>query len=99
MIDWPQVLANAVWISGAALALGTFSYASWLASLREERLRDTLRQATQQLLLRVAAVLFCLGLGLTANSLLETALWLALAVFSAASGIAFWRTLRSKRNP
>ena len=98
MIDWPQVLANAVWIVGAALALATFSYASWLASLREARLRDTLRQTSLQLLLRAAAMLFCLGLGLTANSLLETALWLALAVFSAASGIAFWRTLHSKRN-
>jgi succinate dehydrogenase hydrophobic anchor subunit len=97
MIDWPQVLANAVWIVGAALALATFSYASWLASLRKEHLRDTLRQATLQLLLRVAAVLFCLGLGLTANSLLETALWLALAVFSAISGIACWRTLHSTR--
>jgi hypothetical protein len=97
MIDWPQVLASAVWISGAALALATFSYASWLASSREERLRDSLRQATPQMLLRVAAVLFCLGLGLTANSLLETVLWLALAVFSAAASIAFWRTLRSTR--
>ena len=98
MIDWPSVLANAVWIVGAALALATFSYASWLSSLRGERLRDTLQQSAPQLLLRTAAVLFCLGLGLTANSLLETVLWLALAVFSAASGIAFWRTLRSKRN-
>ena len=97
MIDWPQVLANAVWISGAALALATFSYASWLASLRDERLRDTLGQAALQLLLRGAAVLICLGLGLTANSLLETVLWLALAGFSAAAFISLWRALRSKR--
>jgi len=97
MIDWPQVLANAVWISGAALALATFSYASWLASMRDERLRDTLGQATLQLLLRGAALLICLGLGFTANSLLETVLWLALAVFSAAAFISLWRTMRTKR--
>lgn len=97
MIDWPQVLANAVWISGAALALATFSYASWLASMRDERLRDTLGQATLQLSLRGAAVLICLGLGLTANNLLETVLWLALAGLSAAAFISLWRTLRSKR--
>jgi hypothetical protein len=97
MIDWPQVLANAVWISGAALALATFSYASWLASLRNERLRDTLGQVTLQLLLRGAAVLVCLGLGLTANSLLETILWLALAGLSAAAFISLWCTQRSKR--
>ena len=99
MIDWPQVLANALWISGAALALATLSYTSWLASLRDERLRDTLGQATLQLLLHGAAVMVCLGLGLTASSLLETVLWLALAGLSAAAFISLWRTLRSKRKP
>jgi hypothetical protein len=99
MIDWPQVLANAVWISGAALALATFSYANWLSSTRDERLRDTLGQATLQLSLRGAAALVCLGLGLTANSLLETILWLALAVLSAAAFISLWRIMRSKRKP
>jgi hypothetical protein len=94
MIDWPQVLANAVWIGGAALALATFSYASWLASMRDERLRDTL-----QLLLRGAAVLVCLGLGLTANRLLETVLWLALAALSVAAFISLWRTMRTQRKP
>ena len=97
MIDWPQVLANAVWICGAALALATVSYASWLSSTRDERLRDTLGQATPQLILRGAAGLVCVGLGLTANSLLETVLWLALAVLSAAAFISLWRNLRSKR--
>ena len=96
MIDWPQVLANAVWISGAALALATFSYANWLASTREERVRDTLGQTTPQLSLRGAAMLVCLGLGLTANSLLETILWLALAALSAAALISLWR-MRLKR--
>jgi hypothetical protein len=37
VIDWPHVLADAVWICGAALTLATFSYASWLASVRDER--------------------------------------------------------------
>jgi hypothetical protein len=99
MIDWPQVLANAVWIGGAALALATFRYASWLASMRDERLRDTLGQATLQLLLRGAAVLVCLGLGLTANRLLETVLWLALAALSVAAFISLWRTMRTQRKP
>jgi hypothetical protein len=94
MIDWPQVLANAVWISGAALALATFSYANWQANMRAERLRVTLRQTTLQLLLRGAAILVCLGLGLTAGSLLEIVLWLALAVLSAASLISLWHTTR-----
>jgi hypothetical protein len=97
MINWPQVLANSIWISGAALALATFSYASWLASTRDKRLRDTLGQTTLQPLLRGAALLVCLGLGLTANSLLETTLWLTLALLSAAAFISLWRTRRTKQ--
>jgi len=98
MIDWPQVLANAIWISGAALALAVLSYASWLASLHNERLRDILRQVTWQLFLRGAAGLICLGLGLTANSLIETALWLALALLSAAAFISLWRTRHTQQS-
>ena len=94
MIDWPQVLANALWISGAALALATFSYANWRAGTRAERLRGTLRQAAFQLPLCGAALLVCLGLGLTSNSPLETVFWLALAALSAAAFISIRRTMR-----
>ena len=48
MIDWPRVLSSAVWIGGAALALATLSYASWLASLRGERLRAVLQRSAYQ---------------------------------------------------
>jgi hypothetical protein len=94
MIDWPLVLSSAVWISGAALALATVSYASWFASLRGERLRIVLRQPIYRLLLYTAAALFCAGLGLTAATLLETALWLILAALSAAAFISLWRKTR-----
>lgn len=94
MIDWPQVLANALWISGAALALAAFSYAYWQAGTHAQGLRVTLRQSAFQLLLRGAALLVCLGLGLTANSPLEAVIWLALAALSAAAFISAWRTVR-----
>ena len=97
MIDWPRVLFSAVWIGGAALALAALSYASWFASLRGERLRAVLQRPAYQLLLRAAACLTCVGLGLTAATGLETVLWLILAVISAAAFISLWRTTR--RNP
>jgi len=47
-------------------------------------------------LLRAAACLICVGLGLTAAGL-ETVLWLILAVISAAAFISLWR--KTRRNP
>ena len=94
MIDWPLVLYSAVWLSGAALALATLSYASWSASLRGERLRAVLRRSDYQRVLLVAACLICVGLGLTAASSLETILWIVLAVISAATFISLWRKAR-----
>ena len=97
MIDWPLVLFSAVWISGAALALATLSYASWSASMRGERLRAVLQRSEYQRVLLVAACLICVGLGLTAASWLETVLWILLAVISAATFISLWRKARRNR--
>ena len=94
MIDWPLVLFSAIWIGGAALALATLSYASWSASMRGERLRMLLRQAAYQRRLLAAACMICIGLGLTAASWLELALWLILAVICAAAFISLWRKAR-----
>ncbi len=94
MIDWPLILASAVWLGGAALALATLSYASWLASLRGERLRAILQQSRYQQLLLAAAGLFCAGMGLTAVTWLETVLWLLLASLSL---ISLWRKVRRKK--
>jgi hypothetical protein len=97
MIDWPLVLFGAIWISGAALGLATLSYASWQASVRGEHLRAVLQRSHYQRALLVAACLICVGLGLTATSPLETALWIVLAIVSAATFISLWRTARRNR--
>jgi hypothetical protein len=97
MIDWPLVLFSAIWIGGAALALATLSYASWSASMRGERLRAVLRQSAYQRLLLAAACLICVGLGLATAFWLETALWLILAVISAAAFISLWRKARRNK--
>ncbi len=97
MIDWPLVLASAVWVSGAALALATLSYASWSASLRGQRLRTILQRPAYARVLLAAACLVCAGLGLSAGSWLETAAWFILAVISAAIFISLWRKARRNR--
>ncbi len=94
MIDWPLVLSSAVWISGAALALATLSYASWSASLRGERLRAVRQQSRYQRVLPIAGCLICVGPGLTAASWLETGWWFVLAMISVATFISLWRKAR-----
>lgn len=79
MIDGWSVCSNALWISGGALALAAFSYASWQASVNRQRLRLALGQSSIQSALNAAGILFSLGLAATAQSTLETIIWLILA--------------------
>jgi hypothetical protein len=91
MIDWWGVFSNAIWISGAALALATLSYASWQASLQHQRLRQALAQTTVQAALNIAGTLFCLGMAVTAHSPLEIIVWLVLA------GLFVYQWIRDRR--
>ncbi len=94
MIDWSQVLANALWLSGAALALAVVSYASWAATVRRTRMRAVLREGAYQLALYGAGILFCLGLAATALAGLEALLWLGLGLGCVVQFISIWRKQR-----
>ena len=94
MIDWSQVLANALWLSGAALALAVVSYASWAATLRRTKLRAVLREGAYPLSLYGAGTLFCLGLAATAMAGLEALLWLGLGLGCVVQFILSWRRQR-----
>jgi hypothetical protein len=80
MIDWGNLAANALWILGCALALGTLSFASWEASLYKEKITTRLRRPALQFALNLAGLLFCLGLAATEKRLIVTILWLVLGV-------------------
>ena len=56
MIDWWGVFSNAIWISGAALALAALSYASWEASVQHQRLRQALGRSSIQAALNMLAL-------------------------------------------
>jgi hypothetical protein len=91
MIDWWGVGSNALWISGGALALAAFSYASWQASVNRQRLRQALGQSSIQAVLNVAGALFSLGLAATAQNSTEVIVWLILA------GLFIFQWLRNRR--
>ena len=87
MIDWWGVFSNAIWISGAALALATVSYASWQASVDGQRLRQALGRSSIQVALNIAGALFSAGMAATARYPLEVVIWLILATMFAYQGL------------
>jgi hypothetical protein len=80
MIDWLNLIFNALWLAGCALALATLSIANWDARERGLRLRDRLKQPRVQAALTIAAVLFGAGMAATSQTLLERIAWAALTV-------------------
>jgi hypothetical protein len=79
MINWFNVIANALWVLGCALALTTLSYASWQASLNNATIRTILGQPKYLASFALAGTLFCIGLTATSDSLLEIILWAVLS--------------------
>ena len=80
MIDWLSVGSNALWILGCAVALATLSYASWEASVYDEKFTARLVRTPILASLNLAGLLFSLGLAATSDGTIEKILWLILAV-------------------
>jgi hypothetical protein len=80
MIDWLNLIYNALWLSGCALALATLSIANYDARQHGMRLRDRLKQPRLQAALAIAAVLFGAGMCATSQTLWERIAWAALTL-------------------
>lgn len=76
MIDWINLIGNSLWILGCALALAAFSHASWAASRQKEKLLSSLYRPVYQTILKLAAILYGMGMAVSAASKVEMALWL-----------------------
>jgi hypothetical protein len=87
MIDWWAVFSNAIWIGGAALALAVLSYASWQASVEQQRLRQVLGHRPIQAALNIAGALFSAGMAATAHYPLEIVIWFILAALFVYQGL------------
>jgi len=80
MIDWYNLVMNAFWILGCAVALAALSYTSWAASATGEKFRVSVGQQNIQLILSFAGVLFCVGLAGTSDIIWQRILWIILGV-------------------
>ena len=84
MIDWYNLVMNAFWVLGCAVALATLSFASWAASATGEKFRVCLGKPNIQMILNLAGLLFCVGLAGTSDVVWQQILWVILGVGFAA---------------
>ena len=80
MIDWVNLVENTFWILGCALALATFSYASWQAFRNHEKFSYRLGQKNIRIPSNIGLLLFCIGLAATSTRWWEIGLWIILAI-------------------
>jgi len=67
MIDVWAIVANGLWVAGAAVVLATFSWAHWAASQEEERFRDVLLRPWVQRMWGLGLALFFGGMAATSD--------------------------------
>jgi hypothetical protein len=75
MIDWFNLGANAVWVVGCSVVLAALSYASWEASLYQQKFSERLKPRGMQLAINLGGLLICLGAALTRGEWWWMALW------------------------
>ena len=81
VIDWLQVLANAIWMLGLAILLSGFSYASYQAAGAKRSLRRQLQMPGFNLVSSLGLFLFCIGLAATdSQSWWKSVVWSLLAL-------------------
>jgi hypothetical protein len=96
VMDWSGLIGSTLWILGCAAALATISHASWEASSRSERFLSIMRLPAYRIALSLAAIVFCLGMGVVASSSVEFAFWLLMAAgFAGYAGYLIFQ-IRSK---
>ena len=64
-IDWVYIFGNALWIIGLAAALAGVSYASWEASIKDQKFTQVLNQESYSLVFAASGLLFASGLAVT----------------------------------
>ncbi|MGA7732697.1 MAG: O-antigen ligase family protein [Chloroflexia bacterium] len=94
MVYWNSVFTNSLWVTGLAIVLTVFSFATYQADKTHSGMRAVLSGIASSGWTRLGACLFCAGMALTGVTALEQFLWGALFV---CAGIDWIRLARKKR--
>ncbi len=93
MINWGQLLASGLWLSGLALILAAFSFNSYAHRRAQPGARSLWRAFSRNGFTRLGGLLFCAGMGLTAASREERGLW---ALLGLNISYEWWRARRAQ---
>ena len=80
MIDWYNLITNAVWMFGCSVVLATLSYASWEASTQTSSFKELIRQHKIQISLNIGGFLFAIGLAGTTQIMWQKIIWMILSL-------------------
>ena len=90
MIDWIMVTKHALWLTGAAILLATFSHYRWLAFVGAP-VSSPAHRRNWVLFIGAGAFLFSLGQTLIAVRAFEQVVWGMLTIFIASERTRQWR--------
>ena len=95
MIDGWGVVANSLWISGLAVLLAVWSYASYKASRSEQKIRTLLDKLDYALVLDAGLLLFLMGMATTEERWWARGLWIVIGAGVVVEAV--WRIVQHKR--
>jgi multisubunit Na+/H+ antiporter MnhB subunit len=95
-LDWAGLAFNGLWVLGAAVILAAFSFTSYEAQRRGERLRVRLAAPGFHLWLSVGLMFISLGLTLLEPRWWGRVLWGVLSITNAGQLWSTWRARRTR---
>ena len=98
MVDWSGIGRTALWVSGLAVMLATWSWNEWWAHVHGQKLRPVLGEARFQVPFSVGMVLFCVGMALGERIWWRIGLWCVLALLFVWQGAQAWRARADTRD-
>ena len=95
MIDVWGVVSNSLWILGLALLLAVWSYASYEAGRRKQKVRRIIQGLGYALALNAGMLLFLVGMATTEDRGWARGLWIVLGVGVIAESV--WRIIQQRK--
>ncbi|MGC9397102.1 MAG: hypothetical protein ACP5J4_19840 [Anaerolineae bacterium] len=95
MIDVWGVFSNSLWILGLAVLLAVWSYASYEASRRKQKVRHVIHELGYALALNAGMVLFLAGMATTEDRVWARILWIVIGLGVIAESV--WRIVQHRK--
>lgn len=95
MIDVWGVFSNSLWILGLAVLLAVWSYASYEASRRKQKIRHVIHELGYALALNAGMVLFLAGMATTEERWWARGLWIIIGLGVIAESV--WLVIQHRK--